>query len=261
MTTRPRAVSPDAAIRLDRVEHAMGLGTGGVPLLMPMLGDPSWSVRRRVVAALPAAGDAALGPLAAVIRDERGDETRNAAAIDALALTTADADDVLLALADHPDPAVVADVARVLGRRRSRRGAQVLSRLTAAEDDNVALAAIEALGQLGGRGAVESLIALVKGGNFFRTFPAIDVLGRSGDPRAIAPLAALLPDARYGLEAMRALGRTGDRRAAAPLGAMLGHASPTTVRVAAVSIAELARRHAERWATEGLIDIDHLGLP
>lgn len=254
MTPRPRAVSPDATIRLDRVEHAMALGPSGVPVLLPMLADPSWSVRRRVVAALAAAGDVAVGPLVAVLRDERRDETRNAAAMDALALSTADADDAVLALADHPDPAVVADAARVLGRRRSRRAAAVLSRLTAAEDDNVALAAIEALGQLGGRGAVESLIALVKGGNFFRTFPAIDVLGRSGDPRAIAPLAALLHDARYGLEAMRALGRTGDRRAAGPLGAMLGHASPTVVRVAAVSIGELTRRHGERWAAEGLIE-------
>src|SRR5690606_28208320 len=184
----------------DRVEHARSLGAAGVPLLLSMLDDQSWAVRRRVVGALAGLGPPAVEPLVAVLRDERGDETRNAAAMDALAACSADADDALLALADHPDPAVVADAARVLGRRRSRRASPVLSRLTAAADDNVALAAIEALGQLGGRGAVESLITLVRSGNFFRTFPAIDVLGRSGDPRAIPPLAALVADARYGLE-------------------------------------------------------------
>ena len=38
--------------------------------------------------------------------------------------------------------------------------------------------------------AVDALVSCVEGNNFFRTFPAIDVLGRSGDPRAIAPLVA-----------------------------------------------------------------------
>ena len=61
-------------------------------------------------------------------------------------------------------------------------------------DDNVAVAAIEALGRIGGRAAVESLVDAVDSGNFFRTFPAIDVLGRSGDPRAVAPLTALLDE-------------------------------------------------------------------
>jgi HEAT repeat protein len=101
---------------------------------------------------------------------------------------------------------------------------------------------------------VESLISLVHSGNFFRTFPAIDVLGRSGDPRAVAPLAALLNDSRYALEAMRALSRTADRSATAPLTAMLAQRSPTHVRIAAVALADLARAYQERYGVEYVIE-------
>ena len=55
--------------------------------------------------------------------------------------------------------------------------------------ENRSRADIEALGRIGGRTAVEALIGAVKSHRFFRVFPAIDVLGRTSDPRAVAPLA------------------------------------------------------------------------
>src|SRR5204862_55792 len=90
------------------------------------------------------------------------------------------------------------------------------------------------------RAAVEALLAAVSTGNFFRTFPAIDVLGRSGDPRAVQPLAALLDNRHYALEAARALGRTGDKNAVGPLARRLTEPTIADVRVAA-ACAALAR--------------------
>ncbi|HEX6244841.1 MAG TPA: HEAT repeat domain-containing protein, partial [Polyangiales bacterium] len=113
---------------------------------------------------------------------------------------------------------------------------------------------IEALGKLGGRAAVDALLACVESDHFFRTFPAIDVLGRSGDPRAVAPLARLLGDSRYALEAARALGRSGDRRAVAPLFHLLLSPSDGNVRVACVALVELWNRHAQLYGSTAAVE-------
>ena len=76
-------------------------------------------------------------------------------------------------------------------------------------------------------------------GNFFRTFPAIDVLGRTGDARAVAPLVALLDSPVYALEAARALGRLGEERAVEPLVHHLARPGDALSRVAAASLLEI----------------------
>ena len=116
-------------------------------------------------------------------------------------------------------------------------------------DDNVAVLAIEALGRVGGRGVVDVLVKAVESRRFFRCFAAIGVLGKSGDPRAIAPLALLLDNPQCGFEAMRALGRTGDRAAVGPLCRLLGVSSDGTVRGAALALTDLRQRHGERLGT------------
>jgi HEAT repeat protein len=94
---------------------------------------------------------------------------------------------------------------------------------------------------------VDSLVAAVRSGNFFRAFPAIDVLGRSGDPRAVAPLAALLDEQPYATEAVRALGRTGDAAATPPLMQLVSKAPAAVVRLAAQALLDLHQRHRERF--------------
>ena len=119
--------------------------------------------------------------------------------------------------------------------------------LTRHANDNVAVAAVEALGRVGTRAAVEALLSALNSGNFFRVFPAIDVLGRSGDPRVIGPLAGLLDNRHYSLEAARALGRTGDRSAVGPLAQRLLAGSITDTRVAAQALAQLADEYGARY--------------
>jgi HEAT repeat protein len=238
---------------LELIARLRASGTEGVPVLVSMLSEPNWARRRHVVAELATLGDRARDALCSILVHERGDETKNAAAMDALFASVGDVATPLLELTQHQSPDVATDAVQVLGRRRERRALSVLTGLATGPNDNVAVAAIEALGRLGGRGAVESLIALVRSGNFFRTFPAIDVLGRSGDPRAISPLAALLQDSRYALEAIRALSRSADRAAVGPLASILAHASPMFVRVTAHALATLSDAYVDRYGDSYVI--------
>ena len=233
-----------------RVALVARLAHAGAPTLaelVAMLADPSWTVRREVVAALGRLGKPAAKPLCDLLRNERTNETRLAAAVDALVANADDIVEEISALASHPNPAVAADCAQILGRRRSHAAVALLASLVTHENDNVAVAAIEALGRVGGPRAVQTLLTAAQSGNFFRVFPAIDVLGRSGDPRAIPPLSALLRDPTYMLEAARALGKLGEPAAVPPLAALLSHPSESAARVAAVSLRELNARHAERY--------------
>lgn len=238
----PLGLSQDDQRRLGEVEALAE--RGAISELVERLSDPSWAVRRAVVAALARVGEPAVEPLCAALTGDRRDEALLAAAVDALVASCADVDGAIDRLTEHPDPHVVADAAQILGRRRSGRAVPLLTRLTAHPDDNVAVSALEALGRIGGTAAVDALLTTVAGGNFFRTFPALDVLGRSGDPRAVGPLGKLLDSPFYAPEAARALGRTGLAAAVEPLAGQLHRGPEALVRAAAVALADL--RDAQR---------------
>jgi HEAT repeat protein len=244
------ALTPAEQERLEQVQRLGRSGPAGVGGLLEFLNDPSWAVRRAVVAALAELGAASVGPLCALLRTQRDDEARISAAVDALVQTEAEVLEELAALARDAEPAVAADAAQILGRRRQPRAISILTGLVTHRDDNVAVAAIEALGRIGGPSAVETLVDAVRSGNFFRVFPAIDVLGRSGDPRAIGPLAELLRQPMYLLEAARALGKTAQAAAVVPLATLLSHPSEGALRVATLALAELHTRHRERYGSD-----------
>jgi HEAT repeat protein len=158
-------------------------------------------------------------------------------------------------LAKHDNPQVVADAAQILGRRRVPTSVPILSELVHHDNDNVSVAAIEALGTIGGTAAVEALIRVVDSRKFFRTFPAIQVLSRTGDPRSVPPLAALLADETYRLEVVRALGRTGMASAIEPITSLLKNPSDAIVRLVAVSLAELIARAEWTGTTDHVLAV------
>jgi HEAT repeat protein len=129
------------ARRFEEVERLARAGAAGVPALVAKLGERSWALRRAVVAALAAAGDAAVEPLCRTLEAARGGETVIAAAMDALAASTGDATPAIEALTRAADVGVAADAVQVLGRRPSPPVA-ALARLALHPDDNVAVAAI-----------------------------------------------------------------------------------------------------------------------
>jgi HEAT repeat protein len=244
MSTAPSVVlslSAQDRARVEQVEALARQGRTGLPELLPLLDDPSWAVRRAVVAALARLGDDALAPLCGILRSQRNHEARLAAAVDAIAASSGNVLPSMVELASSSDqPAVICDALQVLGRRKERDGLKHIVPLAAHPDDNVAVAAIEAMGRIGGVETVEPLLAAVRSKNFFRTFPAIDALGRTRDPRAIEPLVALCADPLYAAEATRALGRSGQGAALLALARTLTKSSDSLVYTAAMALADLA---------------------
>ncbi|MBN8617230.1 MAG: HEAT repeat domain-containing protein, partial [Deltaproteobacteria bacterium] len=231
-------LSPADRERVSGVERLVALGESSVPALIERLIDPSWAVRRAVIAGLASLGDAAVAAMVAELVSDRSSEAKIAALVDALVASTGEVDGPLELLGEDA-AAVVADAAAILGRRRSRRAVPTLERWAAHSDDNVAVASMEALASIGAGAGLDAVIRAADSGQFFRVFPAIDVLARSRDPRALEPLARLLGDPVCSLEAARALGRTGQLSAAPALAAMLGAGSEPLVRAAAVALAEI----------------------
>lgn len=242
------SLSAEDRARVEHVERIARTGESGVAELLGLLSEPSWAVRRAVVAALASLGDHAVDALCTALRTDRADEARVAAAVDALAASRGDAaESCVVELSSDPNPAIVCDALQILGRRRAHRSIPLLAERSKSEDDNVAVAALEALGRIGGAETVEALIGAVESRHFFRTFPAIDALGRTGDVRAVAPLTDLLADPLYAPEAARGLGHTGDESAVAPLARLLIKPTDALVRTAAVALAELRERYEARF--------------
>lgn len=233
------AAAPGDPERIHALVRQARLTSDGIDVLLARLDEASWGARRDVIAALAALGDDAVAKLCHSLQHERTSETRIAATVDTLVASTGAVEDAVIALALSSEPAVVADVAQILGRRRKPHSVPTLIACLHHADDNVAAAAIEALGRVGGRAAVDALVETVERNYFFRTYPAIDVLGRSRDPRAVPPLAQLLRKQSYVNEVARALGRTADKAAVQPLAELLRSADPEDVRLAALSLAEL----------------------
>jgi HEAT repeat protein len=247
VTTR-YALSPEDSGRVEEIQRLTQGGAAGVAPLLGLLGERSWAVRRAVVAALARIGMPAVDPLCALLEHERGDEARLAAAVDALSQSSGAVEPAVSAMAERSGvAAVICDAVQVLGRRKSSGAVPLLAKLSAHADDNVAVAAVEALGRVGGATAIEPLIGAVRTRNFFRTFPAIEVLGSSGDPRAIAPLADLLSEPIYAAEAAAALGRTAQLAAVAPLAALLAASGSSLVPQTVRALAELRDRYAARF--------------
>ncbi|NVJ13581.1 HEAT repeat domain-containing protein [Myxococcus sp. AM010] len=246
-SVHPLTLSAEDRSQVDEVEQLARRGASSLALLVGGLDAQSWAVRRAVVGALAKLGTPAVASLRDVLVHRRDSEARLAATVEALVASTGDVEGVLEPLGEDANPALVCDVAQVLGRRRGRRSVPLLSRLTVHADDNVAVAAIEALGRVGGGAAVDALLAALGSGNFFRIFPAIDVLGRCGDPVVVPALLGLLADPFYTLEVARALGRTGQEAAVPALVGLLRRGNDSAVRAAAVALVDIHEAQVQRF--------------
>ena len=241
-------LSDDDRARMADVDGLAQLGASGIELLLAGLGDRSWAVRRAVVHALAKLGEDAVPGLTKILRERDTNENRLAAAVDALSASSADVTDAALALCGDAElPETICDGIQVLGRVMATRAIPRLAAFTSHPNDNVAVAAIEALGRIGGPETVEALIGAIETRHFFRTFPAIDVLGRTGDPRAVEPLVSLLEEPMYASAAVRALGHSGQAIAVPWLGKLCSRGADASVRMAAAALADLVELHESRY--------------
>lgn len=240
--------------RLRHVEALRFDGPSAVPALLAELVEPSWVVRRAVVAVL-AAGDRAVAlRLCDALANARDHEAKIAGVVDALTASRADVDDVLVELTASPNSALVCDAVQILGRHESARALPALEALAEHPDDNVALATVEALGRIGGKTAVDSLLKLARGGNFFRAFPAIDALGRARDSRALETLLRLAGEPLYAPEAVRALGRLGDPAAAPHLVRLAASAGESLLRNIALALVSIRDQSKRQFGTGAAVE-------
>jgi HEAT repeat protein len=238
----------------ERLAHVEALRFGGaasVPALLAELVEPSWKVRRAVVAVLASGDRETALRLCQALETARDDEAKIAGIVDALSASSADVDAVLIELTRSPHAAVVCDAVQILGRHENEHALPALEALTEHANDNVALAAVEALGRIGGRAAVDALLKLAQSKNFFRSFPALDALGRARDSRALETLLELAREPLYAPEAVRALGRLGDPAAAPHLARLASGASESLLRTIALALVAI-RDHCKRQFGTGV---------
>jgi len=223
-----------------RSNAAWGLGRIGdvnavLPLLVATYSDPQGVVRQQARAALLAVGTTALRPLAAMLRDNRM-EIRSAAA------------EMLDALGWQP----VADetgafywIAKGQYARCTEIGAPaveaLLNLLRGPLEEAAAHGAAEALVKIGAP-AVEALLARLPSGQW-KSMAVIEVLGRAGDERVVAPLIEMLEDKQQGevyhRAAAEALVKTGGASAVQALILALHDQDELSRRIAADALDRL----------------------
>jgi HEAT repeat protein len=225
LAARIPAAGEGVRLAIASVAGRVGRASDG-PTAALLLKDPSPRVRRAAVEAVARLDPgAAAEPLRLALADEVA-EVRTAAAA-ALGASGGDAVvDDLERLADDPDPRVRAAAVRSIGRRLAGCGdpalrARGLGRLQAALEDGdlAALAAVEALRELGGPAArgVGPLLSrpepeLVK--------EAVACLAAHGDPGDLAALVPLVAHAHWSVRA-EAIAALAERRFSAAVPSIL----------------------------------------
>jgi HEAT repeat protein len=136
-----------------------------------------------------------------------------------------------------------------LGRIGDRAALASLLVALESNNDQLSCAAAEALGRIGDGAAVPGLVARLRWGAAAAV--AADALGRIGDTRAVEPLIGVLEAERHDVEhlvmrgaAAEALGRIGDPRAVEPLIATVDRGNTITARVAIEALGRICDRTA-----------------
>ena len=220
----------EGAVETARLAIAKVLGCIGrredTQLVTFLLKDPSALVRRAAVDALARLepGTAA-EPLRLALADEAA-TVRIAAAV-ALGSSASDAViEDLQRLAEDDDPRVRAAAVRALGHRfgnaedEARRSATALTLEEALADEAlVALAAVEALGEIGGEEAAGRVVALLERPEPELVREAVTCIGRHGEAEELDMLVPLVSHADWSVraEAIQALADRGVVRAVPPI--------------------------------------------
>lgn len=105
----------------------------------------------------------------------------------------------------------------IFGEIGDRNASPLILKSTEAGDENVRIAAIEALGKLREPRAIDALIGFLRPENSLLCFSAIKALEQMGDSRAVEPIIRLLGKNGLDRPALGALGRLGDLAALNPI--------------------------------------------
>ena len=195
-------VTSSVAGRLAALD-ALTEGPGRETAILAALEDETPAVRQRAIRmATRYIEPEVLGEL---VSDEANAIRRNAA-IAALERQGPYAVRHLQTMLGRSQPDVVMFALQVLARIGDPTAVPSVLPLVRHPNLNIAQSAVEALGQLRNVEAVPALLELLQG-DLWLQLAAIDALGEIGDPRAVGPLVALVPDSVVAEPAVRALQR------------------------------------------------------
>ena len=226
--------NPDATVRLEAVQSLAEVeAVEDQTRLVGVMGDPDWQVRSAAVQGLArrSAPEAIKALLESVREDHRNLAVLNSA-IQVLVMCDVDTLSTLVEFLSDTDADLRMQAALALGEQRDERA---LPHLIAALDDadiNVRFHVIEALGKLKDPAAGEPLARIAQTGEFFLAFPALDALRQIGDQSIANHLVCLLQNESLRETAAETLGALGDETVVAPLAALVNEAKIKVLPVA-----------------------------
>jgi HEAT repeat protein len=209
-----------------------------------------------------ASGSALLEPLTEALRDPSDAERRNAARSALAALCSPQSAAVAEGLArlagllhSDADADVRVLAATALGESGNPAASAALQDGLEDPEPNVAAAAADGLGVLKSVEAVEALGAAASGADFWVRIAAVVALGRIGDRRAVSTLVAVTSDPLLAEAAATALGQLGDPAALDALRPLAQRSHPThaaAVRAAELILESNPRLRPPEWLRETL---------
>jgi len=202
---------PEEEIRRLAMEELKRLhGAENLALLSEGLGDVSWRVRKTAVEVMVNYPDhqSATAILINALYDHEN-VGRRTCAIEALIRMGERSIDALISACQTYDPDVRKFILDIMGEIQSKKAFPCVLKSVQDQNENVRLAAVEALGKIGGYDADEKLLELVNSGNdLVIRFSALHILGKSGRPLPSEMIDRLLKEKMFRRAVFEVLGES-----------------------------------------------------
>src|SRR5262245_58290473 len=206
-----RHSAPDAR---QRVAYLVAHATDGcdLPLLFELLGDKDWRVRKTIVDGFiddpqPEVIDGLLGALA----DAENAGKRNSATEALMRIGGAAIEPIVTRLRVEKDVDVRLSLVNLLGDLRSPAGFQILLNILQRERDiNVPSSVVSSIGRYRDAAALPHLIRVLRQDELWLKFHAVEALGEIGDRAALPSILPLYAEKSLRKPVLEAIGKIAD---------------------------------------------------
>ena len=207
---RARSADPDA--RQGVAAELAKAPEENFPLVMELLGDRDWRVRKTIVEGLvETPTPAVIGQLIEALRDGTNAGRRNSATEALVRIGEATIDPIISTLEGEEDPDVRLSLINLLGDLRNDQGFDMLQRILREESDvNLASAAATSLGRYRRPESLDPLIQALRRDEPWLRFHVIEALGEIGDRTALPSILPLYSESSLRKPIIEAIGRIGD---------------------------------------------------